>query len=210
MKKNYMMRLAAVLLVLVLLSTCVISGTFAKYVTTGSAYDGATVAKWGVEITAAGQDAKVLDTLDGNEEAHIISNTGNKLAPGTKGSFGTISVSGKPEVAVSVEYDATVTVTGWTINTDEYYCPVVVKVNDDVVAAGTDAATFAANIKAAIEKLSKASVTAGTDLAQSIEITWEWAFSVDNATDLKDTALGDLGTLPSISVEITATVTQID
>ena len=50
MKKNKMMRLASCLLVLVMLSTSMISGTFAKYVTTGSAEDTARVAKFGVDI----------------------------------------------------------------------------------------------------------------------------------------------------------------
>ena len=52
MKKNIMMRLSALLLVAVLLTTCVISGTFAKYVTTGTATDSARVAKWGVTVEA--------------------------------------------------------------------------------------------------------------------------------------------------------------
>ena len=52
MKRNKMMRIASVLLVAVLLSTCVISGTFAKYTTSNSATDSARVAKWGVIITA--------------------------------------------------------------------------------------------------------------------------------------------------------------
>ena len=52
MKKNKMMRLASFLLVATLLTTSMISGTFAKYVTEGSASDSARVAKWGVEVEA--------------------------------------------------------------------------------------------------------------------------------------------------------------
>ena len=51
MKKNTMMRVASALLVAVLLSTCAISGTFAKYVTTASGSDTARVAKWDVQIS---------------------------------------------------------------------------------------------------------------------------------------------------------------
>ena len=47
-----MMRVASALLVAVLLSTCAISGTFAKYVTEGSGSDTARVAKFGVTVTA--------------------------------------------------------------------------------------------------------------------------------------------------------------
>ena len=51
MKKNRMMRLASVLLVCVLLTTSVISGTFAKYVTSVESTDEARVANWGFTAT---------------------------------------------------------------------------------------------------------------------------------------------------------------
>ena len=54
MKKNVMMRLACFLLVAVLISTSAISGTYAKYVTSGQSTDSARVAKWGVTVTANG------------------------------------------------------------------------------------------------------------------------------------------------------------
>ena len=68
MKTNKMMRLASVLLVAVLLSTCAISGTFAKYVTTKEASDSARVAKFGVTITASGKTfAEAYDHEDDKE-----------------------------------------------------------------------------------------------------------------------------------------------
>lgn len=57
MKKNKTMRAASALLVAALLSTSIISGTFAKYTTGASAQDSARVAKWGVVVTATGDDA---------------------------------------------------------------------------------------------------------------------------------------------------------
>ena len=51
MKKNVMMRVASIMLVLVLMTSSVISGTFAKYVTDGQATDKARVAKFGVSVT---------------------------------------------------------------------------------------------------------------------------------------------------------------
>ena len=45
MKKNRMMRVASALLVAVLLTTCAISGTFAKYITAEDATDSAAQAK---------------------------------------------------------------------------------------------------------------------------------------------------------------------
>lgn len=54
MKKNKMMRAASALLIAVLLTTCAVSGTFAKYTTSETGSDTARVAKWGVEVTAEG------------------------------------------------------------------------------------------------------------------------------------------------------------
>ena len=56
MKKNRMMRLASILLICVLLTTSVISGTFAKYVTADTGSDNARVAKWGVELIVTGDN----------------------------------------------------------------------------------------------------------------------------------------------------------
>ena len=50
MKKNKTMRLASGLLVAVLLTTCAISGTFAKYVSDATNSDTARVAKWSIEV----------------------------------------------------------------------------------------------------------------------------------------------------------------
>ena len=52
MRKNRMMRLASLMLVLVLLTSSVVSGTFAKYVTEVKGEDTARVARWGFEPVA--------------------------------------------------------------------------------------------------------------------------------------------------------------
>jgi len=126
MKKNKMLRMASALLVLTLLTTSVIGGTFAKYTTTAKANDTARVAKWGVVITASGSlysnayaKENVADgkgnlpaawTTDGNTLANSISvaaatEEDNIVAPGTK-SYGdglSFGISGTPEVAVTVD-----------------------------------------------------------------------------------------------------------
>ena len=43
------MRMAAILFIITMISTCAFSSTFAKYVTTGSSSDSARVAKWAFE-----------------------------------------------------------------------------------------------------------------------------------------------------------------
>ena len=67
MRKNRMMRLASVLLVLCLLTTSVISGTFAKYVTTVGGRDEARVARWG--FTGENADIAITELF---KETYIL------------------------------------------------------------------------------------------------------------------------------------------
>lgn len=104
MKKNKMMRLASVLLVLTLLSTSVISGTFAKYTTQDSASDSARVAKWGVELQVVGNlyGESYKDTIETTDNTTITVKTSDSMevvAPGTKNEEGfSFSLNGQPEV----------------------------------------------------------------------------------------------------------------
>ena len=94
MKKNAMMRIASVLLVAVLLTTCSISGTFAKYVSKASGEDSARVAYWGwgvdSTLTIDGLFAEtyaMYGSADphGNDDISVDSVEGDVLAPGTYG-----------------------------------------------------------------------------------------------------------------------------
>lgn len=124
MKKNRMMRLASVLLVAVLLTTCAISGTFAKYVTEASATDSARVAKFGVVVTASGYLFDDHDPITATgtsvtvEAANgIATDEGDRvLAPGTKHDADdanclTFSITGTPEVDVQVAFSTNATTT---------------------------------------------------------------------------------------------------
>ena len=131
MKKNRMMRLASMLLVAVLMTTCTISGTFAKYVTKGEASDTARVAKWGVTVTPNGTIfAKEYDVDDGTysgtgDKSVISSDEWDVIAPGTTKSMTEVQITGTPEVATRVTYDADVALDGdWIVAGDEY-CPII-------------------------------------------------------------------------------------
>lgn len=104
MKKS---RIFSALLVLALLSTCVIGGTFAKYVTTSSGTDSAKVAKFGVTI-AVNDDLGLFKTSYAKDDSSassantvVSATTDKKVAPGTKGSM-SFTVSGTPEVATKL------------------------------------------------------------------------------------------------------------
>ena len=111
MKKNKMMRIASILLVVTLLSTCVISGTFAKYVTKAEGQDQARVAKWGVLVTVEGN--AFADKYAATDEAYleaegeysVVSSVAGEqvVAPGTSAEEADLAlvatVKGTPEVA---------------------------------------------------------------------------------------------------------------
>ena len=118
MKKNRMMRLASGLLVAVLATTSMISGTYAKYVTSDNAGDAARVAKFGVVVTASGDLFNDEYTGTGGavtvrSEAKLLggyddTNPDNVVAPGTKNEDGlTFDITGTPEVKVKVDVEVT-------------------------------------------------------------------------------------------------------
>ncbi len=230
MKKNVMMRVASALLVAVLLSTCAISGTFAKYVTADEGSDSARVAKWGVTVAAESfgmfetDYAKDDTTATFTGDYSVSSSDGdNLLAPGTSGSFASIAITGEPEVAVDVSIVAEVAVSGKWIADGVFYCPVVVTVGgEDISGLDYDSAdAFAAAIKAEIDGKS-AQYAPGEDLGAiynntNLDLAWAWAFedatgSKQNQSDEKDTELGGYAVAEdlTIAIGVEITVTQID
>lgn len=220
MKKNKIMRVASVLLVAVILTTCAISGTFAKYVTSGNGSDSARVAKWGV--TVAGNAETFAETYAKTDDsftvaANTVVSTEDVVAPGTGGSMAAFSLSGTPEVAVRVAFSGTLELGDkWVDSTSHYYCPIEITVGDTTFkgTAYNSADAFEAAVNAKIATYSK-DYAAGTDLstigADAPAISWKWAFTGNE--DVKDTYLGDqaaAGNAAKISLSVTATVTQID
>ena len=231
MKKTVMMRVASIMLVLVLLTSSVISGTFAKYVTSDKAHDEARVAKWGVVVTAedntmfgsayVSADGTVSATYNAaTDSVHAENGTDYVVAPGTEGDLTSITIAGKPEVDVAVAYVGTVDLNNWTVG-GNFYCPLVfvIKDRDGNVEATIDGSTYAeeAVLESAIATYINnfsAEYEANTDLSSvedgSLNISWEWPFYISDDRDVKDTALGDAATAATISIDIKCTVTQID
>ena len=117
MKKNVMMRMAAFLLVAVLISTSAISGTYAKYVTTDNGSDKARVAKWGVVIDVEGslfedtykdQPAEFIESEQVNTITVQAIDKADVVAPGTANNNGmVITLKGIPEVDTEVVFSIT-------------------------------------------------------------------------------------------------------
>lgn len=237
MKTNKMLRLASILLVAAMVSTCAISGTFAKYVTSNTGTDTARVAEFGVRITANGQMFK--DAYNGIEthwdSAYTVDGQGDKvLAPGTNGDMMSMVLSGTPEVAVRVTYEVTeIALTDWTLyDGSTEYCPVIFSINGKTYGTNDTNAevkrgsvtALKDTIVAVIESYSKEyapNVNLGSDGVKddSLKISWSWAF---DGNDVKDTILGDKAagiaedgtgmaqTPARITLTVKTTVTQID
>ncbi len=234
MKRNRWMRAGRLLVVLTLITPCFVGGTFAKYVTENEGMDTARVAKWGVEVTVTGDGFKTSygkDYAESNVEGNtVISSTGEKVvAPDTKGTFGGVKITGKPEVAVKIETTADVDLSGWNVaGGGEFYCPLVFNIGDKTIngldysksTAGGEG-SFENAIKDAIQKATTKEVEANTDLTEigeNITYSWEWPFEnatgdVANQSDDLDTKLGNNaanGNAPTVSITVKTTVTQID
>ncbi len=215
MKKNKTMRVAAVMVVLAMLSTCLVSGTFAKYVTSGSSSDTARVAKWGVTVTPSDNSMFKTTYATSDDQGYtgnsvVSSNDAEQVvAPGTSGGLSTVELGGKSEVAVRVTNKAEVKLTGWTVDGADY-CPLVVSVGGKAIAYPGTVTGYENAIKAAIEAYT-ADYAPGTDLGSKTDacpvVTWKWAFEGND--DTKDTKLGDAGSA-NVNISITTTLTQID
>ena len=210
MKKNRMMRLASVLLVCVLLTTSVISGTFAKYTSSATATDSARVAKWSILVgkgDAQRDIAKtdvttfefelfntVLDTVDGKKERNVAEGVDTVIiAPGTKGAFD-IVLENASEVTATYAIDYTVNNAG---------VPIEYSIDD-----GKNWSTEITDVTATQINMG-ASVT--------IHVEWRWAFEgkdsanyTNSQTDVTDTALGIADQLATPTVTATITATQVD
>lgn len=220
MKKNVMLKIASVLMIAVLLTTCAISSTFAKYTTTGATFkDEAVVAKWGVQIIAETEglfaDTYALDNAAGSVTNAVKADV-NVVAPGTTASANALyTVTGTPEVAIEVIRNFDIKLEGWYIDGTTEYCPLIITVNGVdyyVGKAAVDGVNEAINSVDDLKKAVKvavlgADVTTKTEyfepnknlgeIACLADISWRWDFDKDtqltvkNQSDENDTKLGN-------------------
>ena len=230
MRKNKMMRFASALMIATLLSTSVISGTFAKYVTSVTVEDAARVAYWGFDQAAIA----TFELFDHGDVRIKSSNTDKVIAPGSTAeatfAFGytnaTTPVVTAPEVDYSFSVNVTTTGTYDKLDANPNFTWYLQK--------GTEAATTygtVAELVAAIKNLSgDASGTkeykagnlpaAFTSADEQYKIGWNWEFTTADdggtpedemaAQDAVDTAMGNMSDLNEIGIKIVITATQID
>lgn len=203
--KNRMMKVAALLLALTLMTSCFVGGTFAKYTSESAGSDTARVALW--KFTLEGADMtdeftfNLFDYTDANVDVNGLNDSDKVIAPGTGGYF-------QIDLVNNSEVNARYTIS--FRETNDSNIPLQYSVDgttwvDSIIELGTTALT-----NVAIEMGHGAQAT----------IYWRWAFNDtdtavtdgsahDGQTNQTDTTLGEAG---SATVKITATVTveQVD
>ncbi len=191
MKKNKMLRIATALLVAVILTTCVISGTFAKYTSEKTVEASARVASWNFTVndkniakeTFQFDLFKTVNDEDGSAENEVAKTEESIIAPGTSGKFA-LKLKNASEVAAEYTVEFTVTKSDETLP----------------IQFSVDGNTWTNDL---------ADVTA-TSLAMNAEaeitVQWKWAFEGNDTTD---TALGSEGTA-SVTVSAKVTATQVN
>lgn len=227
MRKNKMMRAASGLLVAVLLSTCAISGTFAKYTTSANGTDSARVAKWGfqpttIDLTNLFDDAYATtgNAAEYNADGNTVkakSESTDVIAPGTTGSadfgftYGGDGSATAPEVAYK-----------FNVSTDGSSCADSIKSNTNIQWK-LDNGRWGTwdQLIAAIEALD-GNKTAdryepntlpdafSADGSNTHTISWQWIFNTNDTADGTDTTMGNATELAKVTLKITVTATQID
>ena len=200
MKKNLVMRIAAVVLMCTLVTACFASSTFAKYTSgTTEKTSTATVAKWDVklnngkfeEFTSFDLFETVLDNNDAYSEYQSSGSdanvAANKIAPGTKGEF-TFEISNASEVDATYKIELKVT--------NPANVPLTFTVGDETKTPDENGKITFTKDKLAMN---------ATD---TVKVTWAWDFVANG--DANDTALGTMATLPTVTVGATITADQLN
>ncbi len=191
MQENKLVKFTSLVMFVALTAVVLVSGTYAKYSSSASGTDIATVAKWdikagkvGNEVSITGSNATVafdlFDTIldtNGKTETNV---SADRIAPGTQGAF---ELSIKNNSEVDAEYTVKFETSGAAV-------PLEFRVNNGNWASSLS------NISAN-ELAKNASTTA--------KVEWRWAFGGNDATD---TALGTAAT--NVQVNATLVVTQVD
>lgn len=197
---NAIVKFALFVALVTILTSCLVSNTYAKYTTTVDASDTAIVAKWNVSAEEISQnfsifdvssiyDTKDADYTNGVDDTDVKNGTTDGIiAPGTWGKFA-FTLENTSEVNATYTIDYTVDEAGvyllWSVDGGNTWTDDLEDVTDGTLDVNSD---------------------------ESITVHWKWAFEsgADGQTDEADTALGNSTTDIKPSITINATFTQVD
>jgi len=182
--KNSMLRIASVLLVAVMLTTCMISGVFAGYsVSSAEVNVTAEVSVFGITATAtAGADEDLV------------------LIPGGSGTLATVVIDQVQDktlaVPATLDYTGSISMTGFS----DDYCPIVFTVFGEEIKMDGDITTVEGLVNAVNAKIAAETASFDPDNFQKYEKTIDWSWT-PGAQD-NDVTTG------SITLTLRATVAQ--
>jgi hypothetical protein len=224
-KNKNTFRIGALLLVACLISSVMLSGTFAKYTSEYAGQDTALVARWDLTMTngetefSVAPNVATLDLFSHSYDENILSTAGTQkiIAPGVSGDF-VLSLTNNSDVAAEIKFD--ISKTGAEI-------PMQFAITDgeDFDFDTADAATIYADVvdlTTALNKLGPSDgniqLAASDDESNSkstIKVHWRWPFERGTeaalvANDTADTNLGitsvtDNRTEYKLTITVTAT-----
>lgn len=166
-KKSYVGRLGALALMLTVISTCLLGGTMARYVTevTGSAT--ATVAAWSFKANNSDSTFTPIDLGDTTNRTSYDGTTLKEdvIAPGTSGSF-TIEIDGSGS-DVGIQYDVAVKAASGTTLPDDLLFS-----TEEITGSNLGSTLDKFNIPTGTIDYSSTS----NDMKKDITVFWAWGF----------------------------------
>lgn len=202
MKNNKMIKFASFTLLITIIALILVAGTYAKYTSSASGSDTATVAKWDIKAGASGSEVSItgsnstvtfnlFDTiLDGDETSDKNENDvrAGMIAPGTRGKF---NLSVKNDSEVNAEYTVNFELADTTLP-EGATLPLEFKVNNS-------------DWTSSLNNVPTTTLAMGTSDIATIQ--WRWAYE-STTGDANDTTLGI--NEPELNVKATLVVNQVD
>ncbi|MDR9787025.1 MAG: hypothetical protein RJR37_07240 [Peptococcaceae bacterium MAG4] len=211
-------RITILLLVLCLISTAMLSGTFAKYTSEYAGADTALIAKWDISVSdgetyLSPEETVNLDLFSHAYNTNIITGAGDDkiIAPGVGGEF-TLKVENKGDVAAEITFEFGVDDTSTAAD-----APIEYKLEG---GEWGDLADLMDELNGTSEGLGDPvpllTVAAENGTAEQI-VEWRWPFDgseVHDTDDVDDTELGKASangaSRSTYILNVTATATQIE
>lgn len=207
MKENKILKFTGMAMFVSVIAVVLVSGTYAKYTSSASGSDTATVAKWDIKATGENGDLvsitgsspsisfdlfnTIYDTDGKTEEGNVAS---GKIAPGTTGGFN-FSIDNDSEV--NAEYTINFTITDNEGNTIDL--PLEFSINDG---------TWGTLNNITAQPLSMNDATTDEDEGlETVNVKWKWAYERTDK-DAEDTELGIDAS--GVKVNATLVVSQVD
>ncbi len=197
MKDNKLVKVFLIALLIVMVGLILVSGTYAKYTTTFTGSDTATVAKFKVSSNTTAETFDLFKTakeVDGTTaDAEVVN---GKVAPGTGGKFD-IQLTNDSEVKVHYAISLK--------ETNESNIPIEYSLDGTTYVTAENFASVSA-----------ADLAIGST-TQKVSVYWRWAFEGKDSTNYKTTqtdttdyTLGTASTAPTVKVEVSTVFTQVD